>query len=25
MAAAEGREAFAPPGPSRAELLGILA
>jgi hypothetical protein len=25
MAAAEGREAFAPPGPSRAELLGMLA
>jgi hypothetical protein len=25
MAAAEGREAFVPPGPSRAELLGMLA
>jgi 2-polyprenyl-6-methoxyphenol hydroxylase-like FAD-dependent oxidoreductase len=25
MAAAEGREAFGPPGPSRAELLGMLA
>jgi hypothetical protein len=25
MAAAEGREAFAPPAPSRAELLGMLA
>jgi hypothetical protein len=25
MAAAEGREAIVPPGPSRAELLGMLA
>ena len=25
MAAAEGREAFVPPGPSRAELVGVLA
>lgn len=25
MAAAEGREAFVPPGPSRADLLGALA
>ena len=25
MAAADGREAFVPPGPSRAELIGVLA
>jgi hypothetical protein len=25
MAAAEGREASVPPGPSRAELIGMLA